>query len=712
MRRGFFSGGNMKRTIWPTKILTSLLAVGFFASACSSEKAQFVSKSAKIKTQPGTENAQNGSPQSNYQASAEPAAQNSGTQRVVEKSFVTSSLVNGSSHFSLSQGTVESTITMRLNEIKSSTSFTQVERATQTEQFTQGSAGTKVTETFQQENLGLLDIMIVIDNSGSMAEEQTNLSTKLSALLSSVKDSNWQIGVITTDKSKPDLRGIIKKGDVGAETAFKNAVTAGTSGSGDERGIYQAVTGLKTTGFLRSKSAIAVLIVSDEDNCSTGPTSSACLSAADKNHTYLTDYLKNEAGRALSTEARVFSIIYRSTDSSATCSTASNKGTVYEAAVTATGGATGSICAADYTATLNAMSINIASILKNQWALKQIPDAGSLKVFVNDVEISAGFTLSASNLTFSEKPALGAAIRVEYTTGSPGAIRNLFPLQKYALEGSATVLINGAAAPAASYTLKAGTPASLVFNTTPPEAANIRITYKEDSPLTEEFNIGLDVKPESVAALVNGAPVTASYDAATGTVRLASSAAEGSKIDVNFVKFSAPNLRFPLVGTTAPANLQAHDAISGDVIAVTFENGTIVFKSEDFVNNREVHISYRNDASSAGALTLPVTPVLDSVIVKPEVNTCTGSGAFGVESNMVTLRCSLPGETGVSVEYKYVTNVLTKFDMSAVENCDQAKWEVFVNEKPLAFFKREGCFVIPTTDLPAAASVKIRATIM
>jgi hypothetical protein len=702
----------MKRTIWPTKILTSLLAVGFFASACSSEKAQFVSKSAKILTKPGTENTQNGSPQSNYQASAEPTAQNSGTQRVVEKSFVSSSLVSGSSHFSLSQGIVESTVTMRRNELKSSMSFTQLERATQVEQFTQGSAGTKVTENFQQENLGLLDIMIVIDESASMAEEQSNLSTKLSALLSSVKDSNWQIGVITTDKRKSALRGIIKKGDVNAETAFKSAVTAGTAGSGDERGIYQAVTGLKTAGFLRSNSAVAVLIVSDEDNCSSGPTSSSCLSAADKNYTYLTDYLTNTAGRALNTEARVFAIIYRSSDTKATCSTASNMGKVYEAAVTASGGATGSICAADYTSTLNAMSINIASILKNQWALKQIPDAGSLKVFVNDVEISTGFTLLASNLAFSEKPALGTAIRVEYTTGAPGVIRNLFPLQKSALSGSATVLVNGAAAPAESYTVKAGTPASLVFNTTPPDASNIRITYKEDRPLTEDFNIGLDVKPESISALVNSALVAASYDGATGILRLAAQAPEGSKIAVGFVKLSPPSLLFPIVGNTAPTNLQAHDAISGDAIAVSFENGAMVFKSEDFINNRDVHISYRNDATSAGVLTLPVAPVADSVIIKPEVNTCSGSGAFGVESNVVTLRCSLPGETGVTVEYKYVTDVLTKFDMSAVENCDQAKWEVFVNEKPLAFFKREGCFVVPTTDLPAAASVKIRATVM
>ena len=41
--------------------------------------------------------------------------------------------------------------------------------------------------------MALLDIQIVIDDSGSMKEEQANLASKLSALLTSIKDRNWRI---------------------------------------------------------------------------------------------------------------------------------------------------------------------------------------------------------------------------------------------------------------------------------------------------------------------------------------------------------------------------------------------------------------------------------------------------------------------------------------------------------------------------------------
>ncbi|MBC7660110.1 MAG: hypothetical protein H7249_10405 [Chitinophagaceae bacterium] len=125
--------------------------------------------------------------------------------------------------------------------------FNQLNRPVYTEVFPQSSQLQDLSESFQQNSTasGILDLLLVIDNSGSMTEEQQNLSSKLSPLLYYLKDSDWRIGVVTTDPKDGCLRGLISKGDANSSELFTNAVNAGIKGSGNERGILQAVAGLK-----------------------------------------------------------------------------------------------------------------------------------------------------------------------------------------------------------------------------------------------------------------------------------------------------------------------------------------------------------------------------------------------------------------------------------------------------------------------------------
>ena len=68
-----------------------------------------------------------------------------------------------------------------------------------------------------------LDILMVIDNSGSMKEAHENLSTNLKSLLENVKDSDWRI-VITTATFTDCLRAVINKGDNGYQQTFLNTI--------------------------------------------------------------------------------------------------------------------------------------------------------------------------------------------------------------------------------------------------------------------------------------------------------------------------------------------------------------------------------------------------------------------------------------------------------------------------------------------------------
>lgn len=71
------------------------------------------------------------------------------------------------------------------------------------------------TDTFQQDRANEVDLLIVIDDSGSMVEEQDHLARSFDALLARFveADVDWRIGVTTTDVEEPDRRGRLAGGD-------------------------------------------------------------------------------------------------------------------------------------------------------------------------------------------------------------------------------------------------------------------------------------------------------------------------------------------------------------------------------------------------------------------------------------------------------------------------------------------------------------------
>lgn len=150
-----------------------------------------------------------------------------------------------------------------------------------------------------------VDILFVVDNSGSMAEEQRNMARRIDNFINKINDLNWQIAVTSTDPRSevPDEYcespfGIgcdmypIEHGDGGfrkfdngdyilspvtknteAQILLGNAIQLGIGGSTSEQGIratYRALEKSKGGGkyhknFIREDSALAVVLISDED---------------------------------------------------------------------------------------------------------------------------------------------------------------------------------------------------------------------------------------------------------------------------------------------------------------------------------------------------------------------------------------------------------------------------------------------------------------
>ncbi len=127
-----------------------------------------------------------------------------------------------------------------------------------------------------------VDVLWVIDNSGSMGEEQELVADNFSAFLRFFLESglDWHMGLISTDTDDEASAGVlyqsgghryVSRETVGAEEVFGNMVNAlGTFGSATERG-FRAVDRFfdklnrDNRGFYREEAAFHVIAISDEE---------------------------------------------------------------------------------------------------------------------------------------------------------------------------------------------------------------------------------------------------------------------------------------------------------------------------------------------------------------------------------------------------------------------------------------------------------------
>jgi len=144
-----------------------------------------------------------------------------------------------------------------------------------TEQIGDGDVEQWYTQTWQQEEIPVLDVLWVIDNSGSMNQFQTNLSTNISSFMSAFNQTgaDYHMAVITTDRYA--VTTVLTPQTPNVEQALGNLVITGTMGSGMERGIEMSYLALdnpayagKGSLFWRDESTLVVIYVSDEQDWS------------------------------------------------------------------------------------------------------------------------------------------------------------------------------------------------------------------------------------------------------------------------------------------------------------------------------------------------------------------------------------------------------------------------------------------------------------
>ncbi len=316
------------------------------------------------------------------------------------------------------------------------------------------------TVTFNQSNR--VDVLVVVDNSGSMETEQQNLSAPFNGFIANLNKNypqvadgqlDWQIGVINTDMcgSGPKCTGNFFEGGLGRfmnqlglnpaygnfvlnrNTAniaqvFANTVQRGSQiGHGDERPIASALMALDVNrGFFRDNSNLAIVILSDEDERSVGG-----LDPNDQDYVELEDADKplNLIGRVAELwpgkSLKIHSIIVKPGDTACLNQQrsqgpyfTSHYGEVLKRAADQTGGAVGSICdngSGSFASMLSSITGAIVSQPNsNVVSLPQIPMQRPAASWNNEA-YKRPFTwnIGTREIVFTQRPPSGASVTFE-----------------------------------------------------------------------------------------------------------------------------------------------------------------------------------------------------------------------------------------------------------------------------------------------------------
>lgn len=236
-------------------------------------------------------------------------------------------------------------------------------------------------ESFVQDTFDSVDVLWVVDNSGSMSDDLQTVSQNFESFIEVFIDLglDYQMGVITTDMDNPSFSGQLVGPYITSATpdpvaTFVDQIDLGSGGSASEVG-FEAIQAalseplLSTTnaGFLREDAALAAIVVSDEDN-------SSFLPATDFVSWY--EGLKSDPGL---------------TTFSAICEDLFISCTKYATAADSTGGITGDIAdQADYPAVLERISLTSAGLTVSFDLANEPSDLGRMVVEVEGVAVPNG----------------------------------------------------------------------------------------------------------------------------------------------------------------------------------------------------------------------------------------------------------------------------------------------------------------------------------
>ncbi len=271
-------------------------------------------------------------------------------------------------------------------------SFTQNSGQEVTEKFVL-SPSEKYTYKFIQgnETPPPIDVLLIIDNSGSMEEEHKKLSEKLAFLLKEIKYTDWQINVITTDSPCEFNSSVLPLSPKTANYAevFQNLIRSIPINGGEEAGLSMLMLHLQGQGrtggnctpkaWLRKNAPLIVIEVTDENE----------RIYKDKPIT-AEEVIDGLAKLKFNLEENIkfFGLFYAPQFTAEQCFCATpEEGPNHTLAelVVKSRGTMGNICAVDYSQALSEISENASVFTRTSFSLGHIPAISTIQVDHNGV---------------------------------------------------------------------------------------------------------------------------------------------------------------------------------------------------------------------------------------------------------------------------------------------------------------------------------------
>lgn len=281
-----------------------------------------------------------------------------------------------------------------------------------------------------------VDILWVVDNSGSMLTKQQNLANGFNSFSSVFvnKGFDFNMAIVTSDMSGTGQNGqfqgapsVISSSTPNFATVFQNNILVGQGGDSAARELDAIEMALSTghlagvnTGFLRSDAHLAVIILSDADDSDSNPaTTTSVLSTLqtlkpDKfdvvSRTYKKNFTVSTVAVDSMTDPDCFDLDHDGVQDFADVLPAPagdgipdiqlyEVGTKFKSLVTSTSGSFASICKADFSDGLSSISQRIAEAI-TEIPLARTPDTSTLSITFNGVSVpndgTNGFTYSSS----------------------------------------------------------------------------------------------------------------------------------------------------------------------------------------------------------------------------------------------------------------------------------------------------------------------------
>ena len=264
------------------------------------------------------------------------------------------------------------------------------------------------TDTFVQSPPSSVDILFVVDNSGSMGDFQEHVGSLFSEFLSFPLAGNLdlQLAAVTTTVTEAQLapemgctqevidalqepgtldRGIILTDQTATEENFADMLNLGTCGAPDEWGLEAARLALSeplvsttNAGFLRDEASLSIIVLSDDDDDSP-------YSVYDYVNFFAT--LKDGDLREAFNISSFIIVEYESClNWVETFGFDSQPGYRYMYVSETSDGVIGDLCDEDYEDTMTDLSLAIAR-LKDSFTLSELPAPATLEVKVDDTVI-------------------------------------------------------------------------------------------------------------------------------------------------------------------------------------------------------------------------------------------------------------------------------------------------------------------------------------